>query len=58
MMFVSIGVHVGNMGLGMVVGMGSSSQYFDFITMTIADTSVCIIGANLESLGIEFLAGW
>ena len=58
MMFVTTGAHVCNISLRMVVGMGSSSQCFDFIPMTIADTTVCTINANLDSLGIEFLAGW
>ena len=58
MMFVSIGVHVGNISLRMVVGMGSSLQCFAFIPMTMADTTICVIGANLDSSGIEFSAGW
>ena len=55
MMFVSTGVHVSNISFRMVVSMGSSSQCFDFIPMTIAD---CVIGANLNSSGMEFSASW
>ena len=57
MIFVTTGVHVDNIYLRMVVGMGSGSECFNFIPMTIADTSVCIIGANLDSSGIEYLKG-
>ena len=54
MMFVSTRAHVSNISLRMFVDMGSSSQHFDVIPITSADTSVCIINANLDSSGNEF----